>query len=304
MIRLQLKIKSKHTESDIKNAILKELRGITEDFSFETVKRSLDARDKSNIYWLYTIDVDLKKSFLEDKCIKTSKGKITRSQKNVYVFQPSGTIKPKHRPVVVGSGPAGLFAAYMLAINGYSPIVLERGEDVDSRQRSVEAFWNGGELKVNSNVQFGEGGAGTFSDGKLNTGVKDPSGRIGFVLDTFVKFGADPEIRYSNKPHIGTDILKKVVKNMRNEAIRHGAEFHFNSCVTDVEYDGRDLKSLTVNKEQIIPCDICVLAIGHSSRDTFSMLTQKDLSMSAKAFAIGLRIEHLQKTVGFSQYGE
>ncbi len=263
----------------------------------------MDARDKANIFWLYTVDAELNNKAAEEKCIRFSKGKITLSTRNIYSFKPTGTKKTKHRPIVVGCGPAGLFAAYMLAKNGYRPIVLERGEDVDSRQKTVESFWNGGELNQNSNVQFGEGGAGTFSDGKLNTGVKDPSGRIGFVLDTFIKHGADPEIGYSNKPHIGTDVLKNVVKSMRNEAIAYGAEFRFNSCVTDVEQKDSELVSLTVNNTEKLDCEVCILAVGHSSRDTFRMLYSKGVDMVAKSFAIGLRMEHLQELIGKAQYG-
>jgi uncharacterized FAD-dependent dehydrogenase len=305
MIRLQVKLRIKHGEAELKAAIAKELHLRAEEFNFEIAKRSLDARDKKDILWIYTIDAELKNKATEEKCIKASRGKITQTVKNIYAFVSSGKEKMNHRPVVVGCGPAGLFAAYLLAEQGYRPLVLERGEDVDSRQKTVESFWAGNRLNPNSNVQFGEGGAGTFSDGKLNTGVKDPMGRIGFVLDTFVKYGADPEIRYSNKPHVGTDRLKKVVKGMREAAIKNGAEFRFNSCVTDVECDKNGkLVSLEINGKERIPCDICVLAIGHSSRDTFSMLTKKPLTLTPKPFAIGLRIEHLQEMIGRSQYGE
>ncbi|MCR5823243.1 MAG: FAD-dependent oxidoreductase [Lachnospiraceae bacterium] len=304
MIRLQIKLRLKQKAEELPALISKELKEDVEDLSFEIVKRSLDARDKSNIFWLYTVDVDLRSEKKEEKCIGRSKGKITKVSKTGYSFEPKGTVKMDLRPVVVGCGPAGLFAAYMLAKNGYRPIVLERGEDVDARQKTVESFWAGNSLDPNSNVQFGEGGAGTFSDGKLNTGVKDPMGRIGFVLETFVQHGADPEIRYVNKPHIGTDELKKVVKNMRNEAIANGAEFRFNCCVTDVESDKEGaLSAVVVNGNEKIPCNICILAIGHSSRDTFDVLSKKKLTMTPKAFAIGLRMEHLQEVIGFSQYG-
>ncbi len=305
MIRLQVKLKLKHTENDLTSAIAREIHADQKAFTYEINKRSLDARDKKDIYWLYTINVEMASQNAEEKCIKASKGKITKYVKNIYAFKPEGTIRPKHRPVVVGCGPAGLFAAYMLSINGYRPIVLERGEDVDSRQKTVESFWAGGKLDPDSNVQFGEGGAGTFSDGKLNTGVKDPMGRIAFILDTFVKFGANPEIKYSNKPHVGTDELKKTVKNMRTKAMEYGAEFHFKSRVTDVECDSDGaLSGIVVNGVEKIPCDICILAVGHSSRDTFQMLSGKKLTMTAKPFAIGLRIEHLQEVIGRAQYGE
>lgn len=305
MIRLQVKLNIKSNENDLRKAVSKELHLNPGDFSFKIVKRSLDAREKNNILWIYTIDAELMNEASEEKCIRLSKGKITKSERKEYAFVPKGTERMIHRPVVVGCGPAGLFAAYLFALNGYRPLVLERGEDVDARQKTVESFWAGGKLDPNSNVQFGEGGAGTFSDGKLNTGVKDPLGRIAFVLETFIKHGADPEIGYSNKPHVGTDELKNVVRNMRKASIEKGAEFRFNSCVTDVECDGEGkLVALQINNDLKIPCEICILAVGHSSRDTFRMLSGKPLIMSSKPFAIGLRIEHLQEMIGRSQYGE
>ncbi len=305
MIRLQVKQKIKHSLKDLELAVANTLHLKAGDFVFEIVKRSLDARDKKDIFYLYTIDVDLKDRKKEEKCIRSSKGKITESVRNEYAYEATGTVKMNERPVVVGCGPAGLFAAYMLAEYGYRPLILERGEDVDNRQKSVERFWSGGQLDPDSNVQFGEGGAGTFSDGKLNTGVKDPAGRIGFILKTFAENGANPDIRFVNKPHIGTDELKKTVKNMRIKAIEKGAEFRFNSRVTDVECDSEGkLTAIIVNDDTRIPCDICILAIGHSSRDTLEMLSKKKLELSPKSFAIGLRIEHLQEMIGRSQYGE
>ena len=304
MISLQIKQKIKHTDDDITKSIEHELKINRSDFTYEIKRRSLDARDKKNIFWLYTIFVTLKDKKLEEKIVHFSKGKITKAEEKKYVPLISGTEKLSSRPVVVGAGPAGLFAALLLTEYGFSPIILERGEDVEKRTVSVQKFWDTGILNENSNVQFGEGGAGTFSDGKLNTGVKDVSNRIGFVLDTFVKFGAAPDIKYSNKPHIGTDVLKSVIKNMREYMIKGGAEFKFNSCVTDIVTENGHIKGVTVNNKDFIESENVILAIGHSARDTFNMLFEKNIEITQKAFAVGLRIEHLQEKIGFSQYGD
>ncbi len=304
MINLQIKQKIKHTDKDIIKSIEHELKLNRSDFNYEIKKRSLDARDKKNIFWLYTVFVSLKDKKLEEKMIHFSKGKITKAEEKKYMPVISGTETLITRPVVIGTGPAGLFAAYLLTEYGYSPIILERGEDVEKRAISVQKFWDTGILNENSNVQFGEGGAGTFSDGKLNTGVKDAGGKIGFVLDTFVKFGAAPDIKYSNKPHIGTDVLKIVIKNMREYMIKKGAEIHFNSCVTDIVEESGHIKGVIVNNKDFVESENVIFAIGHSARDTFKMLMGHNIKITQKAFAIGLRIEHLQEKIGFSQYGD
>ena len=208
-----------------------------------------------------------------------------------------------HRPVIIGAGPAGLFCAYFLAIHGIAPIILERGEPIEQRVLQVEQFWQEGTLNPESNVQFGEGGAGTFSDGKLNTMVKDPSGRIQKVLEIFVEHGAPKEILYWNKPHIGTDNLRHIIVSMRKHMESLGAEFRFSSKVTDVllKEDGT-LQGVEINHSEQLPCEVVVAAIGHSARDTFEMLSKKPLSMEQKAFAIGVRIEHPQEMIGYSQY--
>ncbi|HEX3075239.1 MAG TPA: FAD-dependent oxidoreductase, partial [Lachnospiraceae bacterium] len=196
------------------------------------------------------------------------------------------------------------FCALKLAEQGYQPLVIERGEDVDSRVRNVQHFWTTNELDVDSNVQFGEGGAGTFSDGKLNTLVKDVSGRNTEVLLQFVQYGAPGEILYLNKPHIGTDRLRSVVKSMRDRITELGGEVRFQTKLTDIHIENGKVHSIEVNGSEVIPCEVLVLAIGHSARDTFELLHRKQFDISKKAFAIGVRIEHPQELISESQYGE
>ncbi|WP_160683961.1 FAD-dependent protein [Clostridium sp. C2-6-12] len=263
------------------------------------VKKSTDARKKNNIKFNYCVDVfcDKEKKILSkihDKDVKFEEIKETEPLKY-------GVEELKARPVVIGFGPAGIFAALTLAKQGYKPIVFERGEDVDTRTKTVERFWNTGELNLESNVQFGEGGAGTFSDGKLTTRIKDH--RCTFVLDELIKGGAPAEIKYESKAHVGTDLLKGVVKNIREEIKSLGGEVNFNSRLEKIVYEDGQLKSIIVNGKEL-PCEALVLAIGHSSRDTYEMLYNEKVSMEAKAFAIGVRIEHPQELINVSQYGE
>ena len=206
------------------------------------------------------------------------------------------------RPVIAGFGPAGFFAALILARAGFKPLVIERGEDVDNRVKTVEQFFETNKLNTESNVQFGEGGAGTFSDGKLTTQVKDPFKRKQKVLETLVKAGADDNIVYINKPHIGTDKLRNVVKNMRNIAIKNGASYRYNTKLTNIITENNELKAIEVNNNEIIDCNVLILAIGHSARDTFYMLNDK-INMEAKPFAVGVRVQHPQKLINKSQYG-
>lgn len=263
------------------------------------IKRSIDARKKNDIKFNYSVDVicDNEKKVLSkihDKDVKVEE------IKEIEVVKP-GIQELKYRPVVVGFGPAGIFAALTLARQGYKPIVYERGEDVDNRTETVEKFWSSRELNLESNVQFGEGGAGTFSDGKLTTRIKDH--RCTFVLDELIKAGAPSEIKYESKAHVGTDLLKGVVKNIREEIKSLGGEVNFNSKLENIVYDNSELKGIVVNGQKI-SCTALVLAIGHSSRDTYEMLYKKKVSMEAKAFAIGVRIEHPQELINISQYGD
>lgn len=300
----QLKLHIGHSEEDLKKAVAKELRFFTGDFTYTIRKQSIDARKKQELHYVYAIDVCVSAQE-EKRILAKSKGKVVIAPDETYRFVPAtGLPKIKHRPVIIGAGPAGVFCAYFLSMHGYCPIVLERGEKMEDRMRRVEEFWNGGTLHKESNVQFGEGGAGTFSDGKLNTMVKDPSGRIRKVLEIFVEHGAPEEILYLNKPHIGTDHLREVIVSMRKQMEKWGATFRFSSKVTDILIENNRVCGLEINHTERIECDLVVAAIGHSARDTFEMLMEKPLSMESKAFAIGVRIEHPQELIGRAQYGE
>ena len=303
MIRIQqLKLPIQHTTEDLEKAILKTLGCSKKDLgSIHMVRRSLDARKKPLIYYVYTMDVEV---YREANILKSCHVKnVSVAKSPRYELPPHGSVPLSCRPVVVGSGPAGLFCSLLLAREGYRPILLERGEPVEQRQKDVELFWKQGILNPSSNVQFGEGGAGTFSDGKLNTAVKDKSGRITYILETFVRYGAPAEILYLNKPHIGTDILGRVVHNIREEILKNGGEVRFRSQMTDIRIRGGALDGIQINGKEEISCTCLVLAIGHSARDTFTMLTQKPIIMSPKPFAVGVRIEHPQSMIDLSQYG-
>ena len=305
MIRInQIKLNINHSQDDLRKAIVKKLNiSDVKLLDFVIIKKSIDARDKANICYVYAVDAN---TTCEELILKKNhNANISRSKNKKYVYPKHGGHALNYKPVIIGSGPAGIFCAYFLAKEGYKPIVIERGECVEDRIKTVEKFWNSGELDPDSNIQFGEGGAGTFSDGKLNTGVNDPMGRNNLVLQTFVDNGAPDEILYINKPHLGTDVLMNIVSNMRKFIIDQGGEFRFNSCFTRFDIKNKFVKGIYLADGQYIPADVIVLAIGHSARDTFEyIINESDLSVEAKAFAVGLRVEHHQAMINKSQYGD
>lgn len=304
MIKInQLKLSIEHSKESLEDKIAKTLKIPKEQIlHYEIAKRSIDARKKNEILYIYSIEVEVAN---EKKIVERCKNQnVVLTKKTVYQTIKDGTQPMKHRPVVVGTGPAGIFCALKLAEDGFKPIVIERGEDVDKRVETVNTFWKENKLNNESNVQFGEGGAGTFSDGKLNTLVKDVTGRNTEVLRMFVEHGAPTEILYLNKPHIGTDRLRDVVKTMRNRIIQLGGEVRFETKLTDIQFEKEQVTSIEVNGKETIPCDVLVLAIGHSARDTFEMLYKKQFDIKSKPFAIGVRMEHPQEVISKSQYGD
>lgn len=301
MVLLQIsniKISIENDEVDAYKKALK-IAGLNESniISWNILKYSIDARNKEHIFKIYTIGIYV------ESFHKSRKNVLVIKKEKQYSYPLSGNKAMKNQPVVVGFGPAGMFAAYLLACNGFQPVIIERGSMIEERSRMIEQFWKSGKLDLNCNVQFGEGGAGTFSDGKLNTGIKDKENRIRFVLETFVKFGADKKILYDSKPHIGTDVLKKVVLNIRKYIIAQGGKFYFNTALVDITYKNGKLCKVHLSNQETIDTEICILAVGHSARDTFEMLYHKGIVMKQKPFALGVRIEHSQKTINKSQYG-
>lgn len=270
--------------------------------SFTIKKRSIDAREKSNIIYVYTIDVEVND---ENKILKSNRNNnISVKPNEEYKIDITGKIKLNYQPIVIGLGPSGLFVAYILAKYGYKPIIFERGNSIEERVKDINHFWNDNILNPNSNIQFGEGGAGTFSDGKLNTLVNDKMNRDLFVLKTFVECGAPSDILYDSHPHIGTDILQKVIVNMRTKIIEMGGTIKYNSCMTDIITKDDKIKSIVINDANSYPCECLFLCIGHSARDTYKMLYQHKLNMESKPFAIGLRIMHNQEMIDKSMYGD
>lgn len=291
MIRIDnIKIFEDLTEEDLTNKILKKNKISPSDFiSLDIVKKSIDARDKRNVHYNYSVNINLKdeakynfKSIEEDQSYQV---KINRTS--------------SYRPIIVGAGPSGLFCALTFIESGYKPIIIEQGSPVEDRIKYVEEYKTTGHINELCNVQFGEGGAGTFSDGKLTTGINSPY--IKKVLENFYKFGAPKEILYLNKPHIGTDNLIHILKNMREYIKSKGGEYHFNTKLINIEPNKDIVKIITNNGEFIT--DALVLAIGHSARDTFKMLHSKDIAMQRKNFSVGVRIEHKQSMINESQYG-
>lgn len=300
MIRLrQVKVL---INNDLKKEIAKKLKVKIDDIKdYKIIKKSIDSRYKPKIYYVYEVDVDANN---EDKILKKiNNNDIFKTPIEEYKFIPSGTNKLNNRVIIVGSGPCGLFCAYMLSSYGYKVLIIERGSDVDTRINKVNEFWENNNLDCECNVQFGEGGAGTFSDGKLNTLIKDKDYRMKKVFEIFVDNGALQDIMYESKPHIGTDILVSVVKNIRNKIIDNGGIIRFNTKLTNIKYENNNITSIIVNDNEEIKCDCLVLAIGHSARDTFKMLYENKILMEPKPFAIGVRIQHDQELIDNNQYG-
>lgn len=303
MIRIsQLKLPVGHPAEALTEKAAKVLGISPEQIrSLRIRKQSVDARKKPELFYIYTVDVETGRE--EAVVHKLKNPQILLFREKPYVFPRSGTGRLEHAPVIVGMGPAGLFCGLMLARAGYGPVILEQGMDVDTRQKQVARFWETGELDVRSNVQFGEGGAGTFSDGKLNTLVKDPLGRNRLVLETLVEFGADPAILYQNKPHLGTDVLGVLVTRIRQEIIRLGGTVQLGCQVTDLMVEEGQIRGVVTGQGEQIPAQAVILAVGHSARDTFACLEKRGIPMEQKAFAVGLRIQHPQAMINQAQYG-
>ena len=302
MVRINnIKIYDDISDDDLFNFILKKYGFRVNDIlSWNISKKSVDARKKDDVHYSYSVDLKLKNEnhYLRNKNIV----KIDEINFPSINVRRSSSVPP----VIVGAGPAGLFAALTFIQNGFKPIIIEQGGTVDERKNAIDAFKNSGILNPFSNVQFGEGGAGTFSDGKLTSGISSPYCKK--VLETFVNFGAPKQILYLTKPHIGTDNLVKIIKNMRTFIIENGGKFLFNTKFVDFDIENGNLskvlvKNLITNEFDTIISDCLILAIGHSSRDTFEKVYEKGLLMEPKNFSVGVRIEHLQSEINKSQYG-
>lgn len=300
MLRInQLRLPVGHSNEDLFRKVKKVL-GCEQITEIRIIRRSIDARKKPELYFNYILDIVVtNQQAVYRKC---DKRQVTLCQETSYRF-PVENYQGKERPVIIGAGPAGLFCTLMLAKAGFKPILLERGKKTAERVRDVKEFWDTGVLNPESNVQFGEGGAGTFSDGKLNTLVKDKYGRGRAVLELFVEAGAPGEILFDQKPHIGTDTLQNVVTSLRHEIQRAGGTVRFQAKVTDFQINDGKIDGVIINGEELLKASFVVLAPGHSARDTMEKLYERKLVLEAKPFAVGMRVEHPQELINLSQYG-
>jgi len=299
----QLKLPYQHSAADLEQKIRKTLKlSGSQKFTYRIVKKSIDARKKPELYLVYSVQVSCDN---ENGIVKKAKNaSVSIVKPKAYVIPKAGEQDMIAPPLIIGAGPAGLFAAFVLAEAGFHPILIERGKSVEERQKDVEEFWKTGVLNTDSNVQFGEGGAGTFSDGKLNTVVKDPANRNQFVLETFVRFGAPEQILYENKPHIGTDILCNVIANMRRYFIDKGVQVHFETCAKEFIINNQQITKVVCDNGKEFEVSAVVLALGHSARDTFHTLHALNIPMEAKNFAVGFRVEHPQEMINDALYGK
>ena len=307
MIRIsQLKLPCGHSEADLEEKIRKTIKLKDRDtVRYRIRKHSIDARKKPQLFDIYTVDADLKMGIKAERKLaaKLRNRNIAVVEESGYQFPPAGGEKMNTRPAVIGAGPAGLFCALMLAEHGYRPILLERGRCVEERAKDIDRYWESGKLDPSSNVQFGEGGAGTFSDGKLNTQINDKTGRSEKVLQVFTEAGAPEDIRYESKPHIGTDLLRVVIPAIRNRILAAGGDVRFEAQVTDLVIGDGSVRALVLADGSKLRTDTVVLAPGHSARDTIASLFQRGVPMEPKAFAVGLRVSHPQSLIDRAQYG-
>ncbi len=304
MLRItQVRLPVSHTEEELAARIAARLRvPVPAIRSWTVERRSIDARKKPQLYYTYTVLAEIER---EEKILRhRSLTGVSRYEQPVYRFPVPEAPAGAERPVIIGSGPAGLFCARVLAEHGFRPLVLERGDDVETRKARVRHFWESGELDPDSNVQFGEGGAGTFSDGKLYTGIHDPEGRIREVMRIFIEAGAPADILYDAHAHLGTDLLSDLVRNIRKQTEERGGEFRFRTRVTGlILRDGR-VTGIRTARGETIDAPVVIAAVGHSARDTFRVFREEKVPMEPKPFAVGLRIQHEQQLITEAQFGK
>jgi len=304
MLRLtEIRLPVNHSEEDLRSAILRKAGiGEKELLDFQIHKKSIDARKRREVLFAYSVDIAVKD---EESLLRKFEGKekVIPAPDKIYHMAGRAPDFPTLRPVVVGAGPCGLFASLLLARMGFRPLMLERGRRVKERTADVARFWQTGSLDPRSNALFGEGGAGAFSDGKLTTQIKDRDNRCRKVLEELVSAGAPEDILYVSKPHIGTDLLVKVIENLRNTIVSLGGDVRFECRVVDILIEGSAVRGVVLDSGEEIPAEIVVLAVGHSARDSLEMLFEKGVALEPKSFSVGLRIEHPQKMIDAVQYG-